>query len=172
MAALWDKREDEGARAYHCFTLYRDLGPGRSIDKAYHADRAARGQQESSKSRAPRRWFEWAAEHEWKRRAEAFDAHRELEARQLQAEAHREQIRQLADRQRERAARTHQAAMLLLEKGMARLKDLDPEELEPAQATAALRAAAAVAESAGNAEAGALGVEELLKVLGDEPGHH
>src|SRR5687767_9014210 len=32
--SVWDKRTDETPKAYRNFTLYRDLGPERSLEKA------------------------------------------------------------------------------------------------------------------------------------------
>ncbi len=34
-AQAWTRRPGETARAYECFCIYRDLGPGRSLDAAY-----------------------------------------------------------------------------------------------------------------------------------------
>lgn len=161
--ALWDKLEEESARAYAAFCVYRDLGSGRSVDTAFQ-------QQTNSKKRAHRHWWDWYESFDWKRRAEQYDAHREREARKSAEDAHRRQIREFQARQHERAEKLHRASLALIDRTLGRIEHLDVDNLEPGQLVAVLRAAAAASETAGNAEAAALGVEELLKALPDEPG--
>src|SRR5262249_19161052 len=79
----WDRRRGESNSAYAHFLLYRNLGPARSIDRAYAAyqatsevndiatdeDAARRGKTR----RAPGNWWKEAAAYEWESRAAAWD---------------------------------------------------------------------------------------------------
>ena len=160
---IWLRREGESAKAYAAFGLYRDMDPReRSIDAAYcahsGAERGAKG--------APGYFNRWAQEHEWAARAAAYDAHRE--AARL-AERGTEEIEAFRDRQRKIAAAATEAAVQLLTKGLARLKNLPPEEIPPTALPSFFRAAAAVMEAGTNAEAAATGVTALLKQLEEAP---
>jgi hypothetical protein len=161
--ALWDRRDDETTKAYAAFSAYRDLGKVRSVDRAYQ-------QQQGNSKRAARHWWDWYEAFDWRPRAEAYDAQQERQARKDAEAAHRRQIREFQQRQQQRAEKLHRASVLLLDKALTRLADLDVDEMEPSQLVSVLRAAATATETAGNAEAAALGVEELLKALPDEPG--
>src|SRR3954454_13496870 len=55
---------NEGARPYEAFLIYRDLGPGRSIDKV---------QQKLNKNR--RLIAQWSGDYRWVERARAYDDH-------------------------------------------------------------------------------------------------
>ena len=80
----WLQQNGEGNEAYASFCVYRDMGPQRSIDKAY--------QQQLSNTRAAPltelvmrasgRWTAWSTTWSWTRRALAYD-------RRLQRVEHR-----------------------------------------------------------------------------------
>lgn len=83
----WERLEDETSKAYGAFLLFRDLGYGRSVRRAYRAYLEATGRQKSPKVSANvspsfRRWVE---RHAWRERAEAWDLH-ELEGREAALE--------------------------------------------------------------------------------------
>lgn len=65
----WDRLPSESPRAYAAFISYRDLGTGRSIDKAFEA----LNQGKKRKGR-PSEWFDWSRKNRWVKRAEAWDA--------------------------------------------------------------------------------------------------
>ena len=90
---LQERDPRESAVAFAAYVGYRDLGPQRSIDKAW---RAAKNISDASK-RAPRHWFAWSTQYRWERRALAWDEHRDRVA--LQAEQTRWQ--ELAERRKE-----------------------------------------------------------------------
>ena len=72
MAKIWDKRENESDAAYARFLIYRNLGVGRSLERAYQLplnDNVAK----SSKSRMSGQWYKDSVEFEWKARADAWD---------------------------------------------------------------------------------------------------
>ncbi len=64
---LWDKREDESARAYEWFCRYRDMGPGRSHEKLNQ--KYSEGISKKSLT------LRWSSKYAWVERAEAYDAH-------------------------------------------------------------------------------------------------
>ena len=60
--APWTRQPSEPPRAYHWFAHYRDLGVGRSFDKAYREHQAAcDGVPVGARTRAPRHWTRAAA---------------------------------------------------------------------------------------------------------------
>jgi hypothetical protein len=83
----WAKRPTESDRAYMNFCYYRDMGPGRSIQKAW--ERARREQGKSPIGVPNGRWTAWTQQHDWKERALAYDASmetalKEAEVRQME----------------------------------------------------------------------------------------
>lgn len=80
----WKKREDETAKSWAAFVIYRDLGPARSIAAAV---------EEMGRPPGYARWAEkWSVRYDWVARAEAFDAW-EDEQRQAQRQLAREEAR-------------------------------------------------------------------------------
>lgn len=159
MSEPWTRRDDESAKAYQAFGIYRDMDPAeRSLDVAW---RTYAGQQESSK-RATGRFTKWSTDYEWTERAEAYDAERERA--RLSAKG-TDEIEAFRDRTRQLAAANTTAAIQLLRRASARLAQLGDAEITPQMLPAMFRAAAAVAEAGTNAEATAIGVEALLVEL-------
>ncbi len=80
-ALAWERRDDESAPAFIAFSVYRDLGPTRSIDAAWRTTQTG----QNRGKRAPSAWEGWSSRFDWVERAAAYDAHIErigLEARQ------------------------------------------------------------------------------------------
>ena len=71
MSEPWDQLESEPDAAYKRFLLYRNLGPSRTMDRAYRAQgkRLKRGKTK----RAPPNWYEDSQKFDWRRRAHAWD---------------------------------------------------------------------------------------------------
>lgn len=82
---LWDKREDESAKAYEWFCRYRDMGPGRSHEKL--------NQKYSESISKKSLTLRWSSKYAWVERAEAYDAH--IEA--IKREANEDRVRQTAE---------------------------------------------------------------------------
>lgn len=160
--ALWDRQDEETQKAYDAFCVYRDLKP-RSVDKAFQ-------KAQNSTKTAPSHWMHWAVDQDWKRRAEAYDAHLELLARQRREADHLQELDAYRNRQKQLAAANIHGAINLLRKSNERLEQLDAAEIDVKNLPQFFRAAAAVAEAATNSEAQALAVEELLKALNGSPG--
>jgi hypothetical protein len=66
---IWNKRETESDKAYAAFLLYRDLGRGRSLDKA-----SSTFDNPSSKLR---QMGTWSSQHDWVKRCQAWDAYQQ-----------------------------------------------------------------------------------------------
>jgi hypothetical protein len=67
-----ERHPQESSRAYRAFCLYRDLGPDRSLDRAWASFRAAQSKDRGS-SRHPGYWGKWCHQFDWVARADAYD---------------------------------------------------------------------------------------------------
>lgn len=157
--SLWERRPSESARAYEAFVAYRDSGAQRSLDAVVR-------QLGKSRTLISR----WSAAHEWVARAEAYDAHRELQARRAREAEHLRELEQYRERQKRIAIATTERAIKLLQKAGAKLDTMSAEDITPKLLPAYFRAAAAVAEAGTSAEAQAIAVADLLTLLGDADG--
>lgn len=117
--AAWDRQEKEPPRAFAHFTIYRDLGPDRTLTKASRLCGVTEGslKQESSA---------W----NWTPRCDQWDAH-------VQAIGDRAYLTETARRGRQRA----QAHMALLAKALEALRQLDVKKANLAQIASALKVA-------------------------------
>lgn len=80
----WDQQENETARAYEAFCVYRNLGTARTLEKAW-AIFAPEGEKNLP---MPSTFQGYSSRHQWVKRARAWDSHvLELEDEALQAEA-------------------------------------------------------------------------------------
>jgi hypothetical protein len=71
--APWERLNDEPSKAYHAFTVYRDLGPTQRSLAAVSRD--LYGERTGRNRGAPGRVREWSSTYRWRERAEAWDAH-------------------------------------------------------------------------------------------------
>jgi hypothetical protein len=67
MPVPWDRQPNESSKAFAAFCLYLDLGPQRSVAKAY---RLHTGRKQAAVSGT---WNLWRSKYRWKNRAQAFD---------------------------------------------------------------------------------------------------
>lgn len=65
----WDRMDDESSAAYARFLVYRNLGPSRSVDKAYKSIAPKR----VKSRRASGQWDSDSAQYNWEERAHAWD---------------------------------------------------------------------------------------------------
>jgi hypothetical protein len=72
-AEPWQRQPGESAKSYAAFQIYRSLGPGRSIRKAF--ERHQEGISGRRPARVPGCWTRWGWKNDWARRAQAWDAH-------------------------------------------------------------------------------------------------
>jgi hypothetical protein len=69
-----ERLPDESPRAYRAFCHYRDLGPNRSLDRAWERYRTTSDQGKKRKSaRRPGHWGAWSQKFLWVKRADAHD---------------------------------------------------------------------------------------------------
>lgn len=117
MRAL-ERQPGESARAFEGFKIYRDLGPGRSVDRAYelYAGRRLGGR------RAPGRFQLWSRQHDWRDRAEAYDAWLEMVGREAIEDHERHKAQDLASR-RDRLRRKNLEAEEAAADQLARILD-------------------------------------------------
>jgi hypothetical protein len=81
MAETWDRQPGESEEAYRAFCVFRDMGPDRELIGAYRSTRGTAGGPPRDRARnTPGRWKTWAADHEWRRRALAWDNRRDAAA--------------------------------------------------------------------------------------------
>ena len=66
------KQRGETAKAYAAFCIYRDLGPKRTVRKAYNDAHPKRDPRKGISSH----WPKWSMNNEWVRRCNAFDQHK------------------------------------------------------------------------------------------------
>ena len=127
---------EEGAKPWAAFLLFRNMGPDRSLDKAYCV---AMGRDAGS-SKASGRWNVWNSKWAWNGRARDFDAHIERESMRglvlTATENARTRVRNITNVQN--------AAMLIV--GKADLANLDSTEARKLLPVA-LRALEETAES-------------------------
>ena len=83
----WDRLEKESPKAYIAFSSYRDLGPTRSVEKAFAALNPGK-----KRSGRPAEWYVWSSKFDWVERAEAFDAY----ADEIQRKGFETRLKQLA----------------------------------------------------------------------------
>jgi hypothetical protein len=119
---LWDKQEGETNKAYNAFLTYRDLGFLRSLKKAtsnfYNIENVRRT------SAKLRQMQDWSRKNDWVARCADWDANQN-------------RIYQLEQREAIQAMNKRQASygVAMQGKGIARLLDMNPEELTPDQAS-------------------------------------
>lgn len=102
MKEPWEKREDESAKAYAAFCVYRDTPTKvRKINRE-NMDK------------------KWALKFKWRDRAEAYDVY--LDG--IKREAHQEEIKEMRRRHAE-------LAMDMLNKAAMVLATIEPEEVKP-----------------------------------------
>lgn len=82
----WERQKGETSRAYEAFTVYRDMGPDRSINKTA---------QKLSKNRTT--IAEWSARNDWVKRAADWDAEQDRVARQAQTDEIKKMRKRHAD---------------------------------------------------------------------------
>ena len=110
----YERQPGETAKAFRAFTIYRDMGPGRSIRNVLKA---------VDKPDSYRPVLErWSSQNRWVDRAAAWDDYLDQQARQAQVDALKEMYE-----------RHIQAAVAMQAKALKRLRGLSPDELSPMQ---------------------------------------
>ncbi|OLZ69512.1 hypothetical protein AV521_18565 [Streptomyces sp. IMTB 2501] len=122
IADTWERQASESPQAYEAFTVYRDLGPARSVTKAAR---------ELDKSRTL--LGRWSRQYAWVMRAAAYD--REQDRLFVAEQSHA---------RREMARRHAKLAQAVQSKAVARLQAPDPRELSPSELLRYIQVAAEI----------------------------
>ena len=160
----WERLPKETTFAFHAFTRFRDLPAARRTLLA--AYRQETGKKEARQPSGL--WTDWCSRNHWKDRAAEYDAYLDKLAREKAEKAHLEELDGYRARQRQLAAAATGLSILMLKKVKERVETLEPEDIKVHLSPTFLRAATGAAQMATNAEAEALGIEDLLKQLDDE----
>ena len=73
MAELWERQSGETDKSFDAFTIFRDLGPNRTLVDVFR--RRSPDSRASASGRLPSYFVDWASKWNWKERAAAYDAH-------------------------------------------------------------------------------------------------
>ena len=138
---IWDKREDESAKAYEWFCRYRDMGPGRSHEKL--------NQKYSESISKKSLTLRWSSKYAWVERAEAYDAH--LEA--IKRETHEDRVRKTAEEHIDVADK-------IMELALCKLALLEGMEVKPNEVKGLIELAVKIKRDA-------LGIAEKHEVTGE-----
>jgi hypothetical protein len=114
---IWERQKGERSKAFYLFTLYRDLGPLRTIDKV-----RANYQKGQGESISLNQLHKYSMHCQWVCRSEAYDDYQDQQARKEMEEARKEMIKRHAQESKE------------LQRDVLKLKDT-PEiaDLKPTQ---------------------------------------
>lgn len=140
---IWNKQPGETKQSYRAFSIYRDMGVGRSLDKAYvlflseQRHDSTKTAPKKAATEAPRHWSDWSSKFGWVERASAFDAHMDAELQaQFESEllVKRQQVirQELADSELQ-MSKWHEmvnATPLHMQKRSARKKKADAGEVD------------------------------------------
>ena len=90
----WERLEGEPISSYNKFLLYRDLGHGRSLARAYalHLERKGASTATKNRQNVPGNWRRQCARFQWKKRAIRWQIYKYQAAMEEKAKAAREKI--------------------------------------------------------------------------------
>lgn len=165
---IFDKQPEESPSAYEGFTLYRNLPVRqRSIDAAFRLSKHEGS--ESGAKRANSRWFRWAAENQWVRRAEAWDAEQERLDREEARETRRQEVEAYRVKVVEGARERAEAATMVLRLVAAGLETARVKGLSLPALVVCFEKASRVVEASARLEGIGLGLmDEDGKLIGTE----
>ena len=92
---LWNKRvSGESAKAYEAYSIYRDMGVGRSVEAAWWSstDEGKKGGDKGEKT-VPGYWKNWSTKFKWRSRCEGYDDRQAEIKRKIKEEEESEQYR-------------------------------------------------------------------------------
>lgn len=168
MSQPWERREGETSKAFAAFCVYRDLGPSRSVEKAY---RQGIGR-ESAK--IPGYFFAWASRYGWEARGLDWDVHLDSVRRQgiEKAEGSVAMRRHLENTRRISAdlIAFGLSALALAQRSVGAYANLPAEAVQPSEASGLARSALASLQIGLDAEAHSLGVETVVSALEGDDG--
>lgn len=162
---IWERQPSETAKAYGYFCTFRDLGSTRTLEAAFRISRGASPTDLTITATSPYRRI--AHRWNWTERAAAYDTWADRQARQRRESEHYAELEKFRVGQQTIAKNARIVGLKLLEKIYAAAKAIDTNALSPAQIAQLGNTAARLLDVATNAEAEAVGVDEIRKLLGD-----
>lgn len=162
----WDMQENETAKAWGAFQVYRDLGTRRTLREAVKM----LGKEPKYQAQMQK----WSAKYNWVERCKKFDAHVDVADRVLQEDANREEYSRKLDNYRRETEATSKIMIAigvktiqLLQKSLdERLKD--PSDMKTRELAALMRASVASIDVGNKLYADSLGVESLQEFLDEK----
>jgi len=134
----WLMRCQEPSKAYEAFAHFRDLGPSRSLRKAYSIDRRTKGKDEGHRSKdagVPASWNRWRKQWAWDERVAAYDARRAKIKCEIEDQAMREDLDEMVRRRRthrrmqmDRVDRAEEAAASVLGAPLGKLREVQEKD--------------------------------------------
>lgn len=118
MSRVWEPQEGESARAFACFSVYRDLGARRTLREAAglfygKEDRPTRGERDTVKR--------WSSAYDWIERSRHYDGWLQMERRDAiqrhmaeRAEEHARRESELKEKALEIRERAAEKALVML----------------------------------------------------------
>lgn len=150
--APWEQRDAESSAAFAAFLAYRNLGPGRSLSKAWEASKGDR-----KGIGVPGQWRQWSVTHRWIDRSRAWDRFQDAEAARVAAERYADQLLKYREEALKRVDLTAQIALKIAANIAAR--DIAGGPMNLREAAVAARAVAALSDSVTNLQALILGLQ-------------
>jgi hypothetical protein len=125
---VWDQQPGEPTNWFTRFVLFRDLGGGRTVYKAW-----SQTQPNVVKSilKAPGSWAEACAKYEWVYRAQAWDKHQQEIAAAAQAKAHLAVLEKETQVRLEMVERHAQASRIVIQSALRAFIDPKTQEIIP-----------------------------------------
>jgi hypothetical protein len=159
------KIEGETPRAYAARVEYLTMGAGRSLDKL----RQNHGKTTVTYTRQVE---DWSVKYGWKAAASEYDQTVATLAAQAHADSYRRELEDHRERYGKAGKALHNLAAAYLNKLAQRIKTLESSEIKAGRLALDVRTAAAALQIAGDLEAHALRVANLLPKLdqGDDRG--
>lgn len=159
----WDQQPGEPTNWFVRFEMYRLAGPDRSLLAVWRSAQIS----PKKPNNLPSSWKDAAERWQWKERAEAYDLFELQQIKDEREQKYRDELNEHRERAKKLAIRNNAIADKALEIIKARLDTLHANQIEAKQIPMFLRAAADLAERALNAEAHALGLDELIGTMSD-----
>lgn len=157
--------DNETSKAFQCFTIYRDLGSDRSLDKAYQLSK------DNVTLKANGTWRKWSEKHHWVDRAKAYDAYLIEKSRQAREEEHLKELGEYRDELGRLSRLTMNTGKLVLARCLKRIQSMSEQEidkLDVKHVSALMRAANDSIEKGMDGWGMALAVDDLVDMLESE----
>jgi transposase len=155
---LPEQLPNESAKAYAAFVAYCETGTQRSVrDVAQKLDKSSTiiGR--------------WSAQHRWQERVRAYDAAIAAERAEILRQQRREEIERLRTLAQADAENLRKLARGLGARLAQAIDQVEAAAIEPQHMASMLRTIAQSLETATNLDAAALGIDEVLAYLKEQP---